>query len=55
MGQGRVGWGKILEEALLRGFEGAFGGWWPGGGPETESLGCYEAFGRSGPGTTDPF
>ena len=60
MGQGRgKEGGKILEETLLRGFEGIFRGWGPGGEDHNKiikaTLGCLKDFGRSGPGTTDPF
>ena len=47
--------GKILKEVLLRGFEGFFTGWGPGGGPQNDSLECWKTFLRSVPGTIDPF
>ena len=55
MGQGRRERGRILEEALLTGTEGACRGCGPGSGPQKESSGCWKTFGRSGPRTTDPF
>ena len=56
MGQGRVErGGKILEEALLRGFDQVFRGWGPGGDHKKIQQGAGRPSVVLGRGTTDSF
>ena len=46
---------KDLGRGSFERLEGVFRGWGPGGGTQKDSVGCWKTFGRSEPGTADPF